>query len=43
VADNLCLIQSYFLRGFLYALNSKVTVDHRIDQPRCWQRWFFVS
>lgn len=39
VADRLCRLHAHWMRGFAYALNSKASVEHLIQQPRCLQRW----
>src|SRR5579885_70624 len=45
IADLLCRLHAQWMRGFVYALNSKVTVEHMIGKAphRCLQRWFFLA
>jgi len=42
VADRLCRLHSHWMRGFAYALNNRVSVEHVVQSPRCIQRWFFA-
>jgi hypothetical protein len=40
VADTLCSLHSHWIRGFVYALNSKIMVEEARDQgPLCCLRW----
>jgi hypothetical protein len=42
VADRLCRLHSHWMRGFAYALNNRVSVEHLVQSPRCVQRWCFA-
>ncbi len=37
--DLLCLMHSQWSRGFVYSLNQRVSIEHKIESPRCVQRW----
>jgi hypothetical protein len=39
VADHLCRLHAYWIRGFAHALNKKVQIEHVVQSPRCLQRW----
>lgn len=41
VADRLCRLHAQWMRGFAYGLNSRVSLEHVVQTPRCIQRWFF--
>jgi hypothetical protein len=41
VADRLCRFHAQWMRGFAYALNSQLSVEHVVKTPRCTQRWFY--
>lgn len=43
VADELCQLQSHWIRGFVYPLNSKICVDHSRTGNICSQRWYLLS
>ena len=45
MADLLCKLHAQWMRGFVYALNSRVTVEHLIRKKpqRCLQRWFYLT
>lgn len=46
VADELCALHAHWLRGFSYALNSRVVIEHfPAPEPgaRCRQRWFLIA
>lgn len=42
VADRLCRLHAHWMRGFAYALNSKTSLEHVIQEPRCVQRWHLI-
>ena len=42
VVDRLCRLHTQWMRGFAYELNSRVSVEHVVQSPRCIQRWFFL-
>jgi hypothetical protein len=41
-ADELCLIHTQWLRGFVYELENSITVESSHSKPRCTLRWFFA-
>jgi len=45
IADVLCRLHAQWMRGFVYALNSRVTVEHVVRKApsRCLQRWFYLT
>jgi hypothetical protein len=49
VADLLCRLHMHWMRGFVYALNSRVTVEHSSPSKKkgastlCLQRWFYLT
>jgi hypothetical protein len=40
LSDYLCSLYSHWARGFGYALNQQISLEHSIASPRCIQRWF---
>ncbi|HAR42108.1 MAG TPA: hypothetical protein DCS07_05675 [Bdellovibrionales bacterium] len=42
VADLLCRLHTHWIRGFIYALNPHVTIEHKIQQPRCLHSWTYL-
>ncbi len=44
-SDLLCHLHTHWMRGFIYALNSKATVELKrgSHELRCTQRWFFIQ
>jgi hypothetical protein len=44
VADRLCNLHAHWVRGYLYSINTRITVEHRIELPEvCQQRWRIES
>jgi hypothetical protein len=43
IAQVLCYLQAQWMRGFIYALNNQVTIEHQYHSSRCSQRWVFVG
>ncbi|OFZ21248.1 MAG: hypothetical protein A2X94_07250 [Bdellovibrionales bacterium GWB1_55_8] len=39
VSDRLCHLHSHWVRGFIYALDSKVATSDRVPGTRCSQKW----
>ncbi len=42
IADRLCRLHTQWMKGFAYGLNSRISVEHVIQSPRCIQKWFFI-
>lgn len=42
VADRLCRFHSHWMRGYAYALNQRVSLEHLVRTPRCTQRWSLI-
>jgi hypothetical protein len=46
MADLLCRLHAQWMRGFVYALNNRVALEHSVRHGdrgrRCTQRWFFA-
>ena len=42
VADRLCRLHAFWMKGFAYAMNPQVSVEHVVQTPRCIQRWYLT-